>query len=141
MILFGERSLSRAIKEFVSHYHRERNHQGLGNQLILPEHHGAQTDGPIECRQRLGGMLKVLLPPSRLKRSKRKPKLSIGRRSGEPFIIKRCLGDTSCVLACILGKAFHLSKRKLPHNKRGKHDLHADFLHLPNHPGFRQSSF
>ena len=58
MILFGERSLSRAIKEFVSHYHRERNHQGLGNQLILPEHHGAQTEGPIECRQRLGGMLK-----------------------------------------------------------------------------------
>ncbi len=37
MILFGERSLDRAVQEFVAHYHFERNHQGLGNQLIFPE--------------------------------------------------------------------------------------------------------
>ena len=36
-ILFGERSLDRAVQEFVAHYHFERNHQGLGNQLIFPE--------------------------------------------------------------------------------------------------------
>ena len=30
LILFGERHLIRAVDEFVAHYHRERNHQGLG---------------------------------------------------------------------------------------------------------------
>ena len=58
MILFGERSLGRAVQEFVAHYHFERNHQGLGNQLIFPEASMSDPRGPIECRRRLGGMLK-----------------------------------------------------------------------------------
>jgi transposase InsO family protein len=33
LILFGERRLLRALDEFVAHYHGERNHQGLGNEL------------------------------------------------------------------------------------------------------------
>ena len=37
VILFGESSLRRAIHEFVAHYHMERNHQGLGNRLIMPD--------------------------------------------------------------------------------------------------------
>ena len=37
MIFFGEESLRIAIQNFVAHYHRERNHQGLANQLISPE--------------------------------------------------------------------------------------------------------
>jgi transposase InsO family protein len=36
VIFVGERSLRRAICEFVTHYHHERNHQGLGNVLIFP---------------------------------------------------------------------------------------------------------
>jgi hypothetical protein len=28
--------LRKAIREFVEHYHAERNHQGLGNRLIIP---------------------------------------------------------------------------------------------------------
>jgi putative transposase len=36
LILFGERRLLRAVDEFVGHYHGERNHQGLGNELITP---------------------------------------------------------------------------------------------------------
>ena len=36
MIFFGEDSLRQAIQEFVIHYHRERNHQGLENRLITP---------------------------------------------------------------------------------------------------------
>jgi hypothetical protein len=56
MILFGEGSLRKVIREFVAHYHLERNHQGLGNRLITPE--PFQSDmGPIRRRQRLGGML------------------------------------------------------------------------------------
>jgi hypothetical protein len=35
MILFGERSLRRAMKEYVEHYHTERNHQGKGNVLLF----------------------------------------------------------------------------------------------------------
>ena len=35
MILFGEGSLRNAIHEFIQHYHHERNHQGLGNRLIM----------------------------------------------------------------------------------------------------------
>src|SRR5215469_4284432 len=37
MIFFGEGSLRKGIHEFVLHYHSERNHQGLGNRLIVPE--------------------------------------------------------------------------------------------------------
>jgi len=37
VIPFGERRLRHVIDEFVAHYHRERNHQGLGNELIAPQ--------------------------------------------------------------------------------------------------------
>ena len=36
--------------------HHERNHQGLGNRLIIEERSGT-ANGPIQIRQRLGGML------------------------------------------------------------------------------------
>ena len=58
IIFFGEQSLRRAISEFVMHYHQERNHQGLDNRLIDPEAGVGQVVGPIQCRERLGGMLK-----------------------------------------------------------------------------------
>jgi putative transposase len=57
LILFGERSLRKAVQEFLSHYHRERNHQGLGNRLILPAGTRQRTTGLVRRRQRLGGML------------------------------------------------------------------------------------
>jgi hypothetical protein len=56
MILFGEGSLRKVIREFVAHYHLERNHQGLGNRLITAES-SQPNPGPIRRRQRLGGML------------------------------------------------------------------------------------
>jgi hypothetical protein len=34
LIFFGEEMLRRTIKEYVSHFHGERNHQGLENRLI-----------------------------------------------------------------------------------------------------------
>ena len=57
MILFGEGSLRKAIHQFVAHYHGERNHQGLGNRLISAGPESAVAIGPVQCRQRLGGML------------------------------------------------------------------------------------
>ena len=60
LILFGEGSLRRALEEYLAHYHGERNHQGLGNQVPLPtsEDRIGRADGRIECRERLGGLLK-----------------------------------------------------------------------------------
>ena len=57
MILFGEPSLRRATREFLAHYHRERNHQGLDNGLLFPGPTATDLAAPIERRQRLGGML------------------------------------------------------------------------------------
>jgi transposase InsO family protein len=57
MILFGEGSVRRAVHEFVEHYHRERNHQGLDNRLIMPEQLIRDRAGAIQRRSRLGGML------------------------------------------------------------------------------------
>ena len=57
LILFGERRLRHVLREFVAHYHGERNHQGLGNDLIAPASRplfGAH----IRCRERLGGLLR-----------------------------------------------------------------------------------
>jgi putative transposase len=57
LILFGERRLLRTLDEFVAHYHRERNHQGLGNELIIPA--AAAAGGTrVRCRDRLGGLLR-----------------------------------------------------------------------------------
>jgi putative transposase len=57
LILFGERRLFRALAEFVAHYHGERNHQGLGNELIDP---AAAVAGAthVRCRDRLGRLLR-----------------------------------------------------------------------------------
>ena len=37
MVFLGQRSLENAVREYVQHYHGERNHQGLGNEPIDPE--------------------------------------------------------------------------------------------------------
>ena len=58
MIFFGERSLRKATREFAAHYHRERNHQGLDNQLIEPDDRAESTFRAVECVQRLGGLLR-----------------------------------------------------------------------------------
>ena len=57
MIFFGERSLRRAVAEFVRHYHGERNHQGLDNQLIEPHEAVGRRQGGVRCSERLGGLL------------------------------------------------------------------------------------
>jgi putative transposase len=60
MILFGGASLRRALREYVAHYHVERNHQGKDNVLLFPAAAKAMNgiDGSISCKERLGGLLK-----------------------------------------------------------------------------------
>jgi transposase InsO family protein len=57
VIPFGERHFRRTIAEFLEHYHRERNHQGLENELIEGAPGGGEHVGRIRRRQRLGGLL------------------------------------------------------------------------------------
>ena len=47
MILIGEGSLRRAIREFVVHYHTERNHRSLGNKIIRPESAALSPAGEV----------------------------------------------------------------------------------------------
>jgi hypothetical protein len=42
----------------VGLYHRERNHQGLGNRLIESDGRAGSAIGRVTCRERLGGMLR-----------------------------------------------------------------------------------
>ena len=57
MVMLGERSLYYAIQQYLAHYHHERNHQGLDNQLIAPEGTVGCHTGPVVRRKRLGGLL------------------------------------------------------------------------------------
>ena len=59
VILFGERSLRRALSEYVEHYHAERNHQGKGNVLLFPRDTDIRREPQsVQCRERLGGPLR-----------------------------------------------------------------------------------
>jgi len=58
LILFGERSLQRALTEFIAHFHSERNHQGKGNVLLFPTRALTCRRRTVRCRERLGGLLR-----------------------------------------------------------------------------------
>jgi putative transposase len=58
VILLSERHLRRVVKAYTEHYYRERNHQGLDNELIDGHAEDYSRCGPIECRDRLGELLR-----------------------------------------------------------------------------------
>ncbi len=58
LIICGEDHLRRVIAQYMSHYHSERPHQGLGGRLIEPDARAVPASGKIVCRQRLGGLLR-----------------------------------------------------------------------------------
>jgi putative transposase len=58
LIVFGERSLRRAMREYVAHYHNERNHQGRSNVLLFAQITETRCDKTVECRERLGELLR-----------------------------------------------------------------------------------
>jgi putative transposase len=62
-VVFGEDHLRYILNEYLSHFHRDRCHQGLGN--VPPAVAcGEEPDvipfpaGKVDCRERLGGLLK-----------------------------------------------------------------------------------
>ena len=59
-VLAGETSLRRALRDYLVHYHTERNHQGKDNVLLFPAATDALSQGGslVGCKERLGGLLK-----------------------------------------------------------------------------------
>jgi predicted GH43/DUF377 family glycosyl hydrolase len=56
-----EECLSKVIlsaSDYVEHFHVERNHQGKGNVLLFPRDTDRHREGPVRCRERLGGLLR-----------------------------------------------------------------------------------
>jgi putative transposase len=58
VIPIGEAHIRRAVREYVDHYHGERSHRGIGNRIIDSSVDISRKGGPVECRGRLGGLLR-----------------------------------------------------------------------------------
>jgi putative transposase len=57
MIFVGRASLQHAVKHYLTHYHGERNHQGLENRLLKSSRTVVGPHALVKRRERLGGML------------------------------------------------------------------------------------
>lgn len=58
MIFFGQGAFDHATKVYLEHYHDQRPHQGLDNELIVPLAHPPDLSGDVVVTERLGGLLK-----------------------------------------------------------------------------------
>jgi putative transposase len=54
-VLFGEKSLRHVVREYLAHYHVERNHQGIGNVIPFPDPQVGMRTGAVVKSERLGG--------------------------------------------------------------------------------------
>ena len=55
----GSITFRHALVQYGAHFHHERNHQGKDNVLLFPTiSQDIERAGPIQCRERLGGLLK-----------------------------------------------------------------------------------
>ena len=59
MLLFSEKQIRYVLSSYLEHYHTERPHKGLDNRRIIEPEEPAPTEGPVLCRERLGGLLKT----------------------------------------------------------------------------------
>jgi transposase InsO family protein len=57
VVPIGQGMVRHALREYMTHYHLERNHQGIGNQIIQPPEAMWAEKGGIVRRSRLGGTL------------------------------------------------------------------------------------
>jgi putative transposase len=56
VLVLGERHLRLLVRDYLEHYHRERNHQGLENRR-LSEPPPPKSDVGVRRRRRVGGLL------------------------------------------------------------------------------------
>lgn len=57
LIFVGQGSLRNTVREYMAHYHGERNHQGSENRLLKPSDQVRGPNGLIKKCKRLGGIL------------------------------------------------------------------------------------
>ena len=57
VVPLGEGHVRLLVGEYVDHDHRERNHQGLDNQLLQRPPPPVSLAADVERRERLGGLL------------------------------------------------------------------------------------
>ena len=57
VVPLGEGHLRLLVREYVAHYHRERNHQGLDHRLLPRGPPPVSSDTAVRRRERLGGLL------------------------------------------------------------------------------------
>ena len=57
VVPLGEGHLRLIVHEYVEHYQRERNHQGLDDQLLQRPPPPVRADADVQRRERLGGLL------------------------------------------------------------------------------------
>jgi len=57
-VRFSQQGPEGRVRSFLVHYRAERNHQGLDNRPIDPGEEVGRIGGDVECRQRLGGILR-----------------------------------------------------------------------------------
>ena len=62
LIFSGESSLRRTLREYVAHYHRERPHQGLANEVIQRAGPRPTSGTEVRCQDRWGGRLRYSRP-------------------------------------------------------------------------------
>ncbi len=66
LVLFGEKSLRRALYEYLMHSHTERNHQGKDNVLLFSTATKTMSGvvGSVYCRERIGGCSNITMVSS-----------------------------------------------------------------------------
>jgi Integrase core domain len=69
IIPFGERSVRRAMKDYMAHYRSERNHQGKNNVLLFQQVADTRRDSPVRCRDRLAGLCGTIIEKRRENRN------------------------------------------------------------------------
>lgn len=61
-VIFGEKHMDHVCQEFLEHYHKERPHQGIENELVVKPKRPTESDvhslADVRCTDRLGGLLK-----------------------------------------------------------------------------------
>jgi transposase InsO family protein len=58
MIFFGEKHVRHVVENYVEHHNTERPHKGLNYNRPVESDIPLPREGPIKCRERLGGLLK-----------------------------------------------------------------------------------
>jgi len=69
LVFFGQQGLEYALWKYMTHYHEERNHQGLKNKIPFPadSYRPDLITGEIVCKSRINGLLKYYYRSKKMK--------------------------------------------------------------------------